>query len=97
MFRKDVVLAAGGYRDQYRHAEDYDLWLRILKRGRGYNLPEVLLHRRMTPGMLTVRNKKEMIGTVLKTKFHYAGEFGAGDYWCFFRDLVRYLKAMAHR
>jgi len=97
MFRKDVVLAVGGYREQARHAEDYDLWLRILKRGRGYNMPEVLLHRRITPGMITLTRKRELVGTVLKTKIRYVREFGAADYWFLFRDLVRYLKAMVHR
>lgn len=43
MFRRDVVLAAGGYRDG-PFAEDYDLWLRLFEAGhRIAKLPEVLL------------------------------------------------------
>jgi glycosyltransferase involved in cell wall biosynthesis len=28
-FRRDVVMGIGGYRERFRHAEDYDLWLRL--------------------------------------------------------------------
>lgn len=92
MIRKEVVIAVGGYREQSRHAEDYDLWLRILKRGKGHNLPDVLLHRRITPGMITLTRKRELLATVLKTKVHYIREFGAADFFYLFRDLARLLK-----
>lgn len=44
MFRREVVVAAGGYDGEYWPAEDYHLWCRL---GGGFaNLPEVLyLHR----------------------------------------------------
>jgi hypothetical protein len=29
MMRRSAVIAAGGYREAFRHAEDYDLWLRL--------------------------------------------------------------------
>lgn len=92
LVRKEVVLAAGGYREQSRHAEDYDLWLRILRRGRGHNLPDVLLHRRITPGMISIARKREMLRTVLKIKLHYVREFGAADFFSLLRDLARFLK-----
>ncbi|HTC25381.1 MAG TPA: glycosyltransferase [Gemmatimonadales bacterium] len=31
--RRDVLLAAGGYNESMRFAEDYDLWLRLARRG----------------------------------------------------------------
>jgi GT2 family glycosyltransferase len=43
MMRRDAVLAVGGYREAYRHAEDYDLWLRMAERYRMANLPDRLL------------------------------------------------------
>lgn len=43
MMRRDRVRAVGGYRAAYRHAEDYDLWLRLDERYRLANLPERLL------------------------------------------------------
>jgi len=60
------VLAAGGYRRMRGMAEDYELWLRMMRRGyrRFYNLPDVLvdyrdrldgLHRRLSPLNGTMR------------------------------------------
>lgn len=46
MYQREVVLAAGAYRDG-PFAEDYDLWLRLLERGhRIAKIPEVLLQWR---------------------------------------------------
>ncbi len=33
MFRRDAYLAAGGYREQFRVAQDLDLWIRIARHG----------------------------------------------------------------
>ena len=47
MMRRDVVLAAGGYRKLFDGAEDYDLWLRIAPHVAFDNLAQsVLLYRR---------------------------------------------------
>lgn len=43
LMRRDVLLELGGYRMAYQHAEDYDLWLRVIERYKIDNLPEVLL------------------------------------------------------
>jgi glycosyltransferase involved in cell wall biosynthesis len=40
--RRDALLAVGGYRDGMRHAEDYDLWLRLAQR-----FPFVCTHSRL--------------------------------------------------
>lgn len=53
VFRRDVVLEAGGYRDA-GWAEDYDLWLRLAAAGARFaRLPEVLLFWRDRPQRLT--------------------------------------------
>ena len=57
MFRKDVVLAVGGYRTTLgRYAQDYDLWLRLLEQYQISNLPEHLLLYRMHPRQITYEN-----------------------------------------
>jgi glycosyltransferase involved in cell wall biosynthesis len=50
MFRRDVVLDAGGYMGG-PHAEDYDLWVRLVLAGatRFANVPQVLLGYRASP------------------------------------------------
>lgn len=47
MLRRAAVLEAGGYRAAFPRAEDYDLWLRLSRRWRLENLPNVLVHYRL--------------------------------------------------
>lgn len=46
MMRTEAVKALGGYRMAYKHAEDYDLWLRMHKVGTIDNLPQTILKYR---------------------------------------------------
>ena len=50
LVRRDAVLAIGGYRPAYRHAEDYDLWTRLVDEVHFANLPEDLVAYRVYPG-----------------------------------------------
>jgi glycosyltransferase involved in cell wall biosynthesis len=43
MIRREAIIQANGYREQFRAAEDVDLFLRLAERGRLANLPEELL------------------------------------------------------
>jgi glycosyltransferase involved in cell wall biosynthesis len=53
MFRRDIVLALGGYRDGL-FPEDYDLLLRLHQAGHAMaKVAQVLLHWRESPGRLT--------------------------------------------
>jgi glycosyltransferase involved in cell wall biosynthesis len=54
MLRKSAVLKVGGYREKYRDAEDYDLWLRLSKAGNMANLQENLLKYRLHPGQISI-------------------------------------------
>ena len=47
LIRADAFMRAGSYRDEYRHIEDHDLWLRLSKLGRLVNLPDVVLCYRL--------------------------------------------------
>lgn len=40
MFRKDIFEKAGGYREEFRYVEDWDLWLGIGRIAKFYNFPE---------------------------------------------------------
>jgi hypothetical protein len=46
VMRRAAVIEAGGLRRAYLHAEDYDLWLRMIERHRFANVAEVLLSYR---------------------------------------------------
>lgn len=58
-FRKAAVLAVGGYRKAYRHAEDYDLWLRLFEVGELDNLNVVVLDYRRHQNSTTNRHAAE--------------------------------------
>jgi len=56
MIRTEPLRRAGGYRLAFRHAEDYDLWLRLAEIGPLANLPDYLLYYRQHNGKVTVQN-----------------------------------------
>jgi glycosyltransferase involved in cell wall biosynthesis len=45
-FKKSIILDLGGYKDMPGY-EDHYLWLRVLRKYKGYNIPEVLVHARV--------------------------------------------------
>jgi glycosyltransferase involved in cell wall biosynthesis len=50
MYRRESVLSAGGYRAVFEGAEDYDLWFRLSKIGKLYNLEEPFTKYRINLG-----------------------------------------------
>lgn len=46
MARREAMMTVGGYRPEFVHAQDVDLFLRLAEVGRLANLPEILLHYR---------------------------------------------------
>jgi len=59
LVRREAFLRAGGYRDAFAPAEDYDLWLRITEHYECANLQEVLLNYRMHPHQVSLRKRKQ--------------------------------------
>ena len=57
MARTELVRQAGGFRTAAVHAEDYDLWLRILGRAEVAALPEELVRYRVSEGQYSHRAK----------------------------------------
>lgn len=52
--RAAALRVVGGHRDAFRHASDYDLWLRMSERFRLANLPDPLVRYRVHFGNMTV-------------------------------------------
>lgn len=67
MFRRDSVLMLGGYRTTFLHAEDQDLWLRLLKVSRLGNLRTVFLAYRKHDNQVSVANAAEQNLGLLQT------------------------------
>jgi glycosyltransferase involved in cell wall biosynthesis len=59
MFRTSAVKKLGGYRPQAIHAEDYDLWLRIIQKHKVANLPDTLIRYRVHPGQVSQRQLRQ--------------------------------------
>lgn len=59
MFRRDIVLAVGGYHAAFRHCEDYDLWLRLASVTRLASIPERLIRYRHYENQVSSRHATE--------------------------------------
>jgi glycosyltransferase involved in cell wall biosynthesis len=53
VFRKDVFEKLGGYNENLKVCEDYDLWMRMGKTGKFYNIPEYFVRYRESQGNLS--------------------------------------------
>jgi hypothetical protein len=96
-FRREAVLATGGYRAGIPHSEDLDLYLRLAERGRLANLPETLLHyrhhlrktsnacagehRRVTNQVLRDARRRRGLADDFELPA-LSSETPAVDYWC---------------
>ena len=59
MYRRELVLAQGGYHAAFRHCEDLDLWLRMASVTQLANIPERLIHYRHYMGQVSKRHATE--------------------------------------
>lgn len=57
MLRRTLAIEVGGYRELFKCAEDYDLWLRLSRRSRLANLQEPLIRYRLTPGGTSMKRR----------------------------------------
>ena len=75
VFRKKVVLAAGGYDDRLRFAQDYDLWLRLARLGHPiWNLEEPLAIRTMTGTNVAARHERAQVASELRARWRDVAE-----------------------
>jgi glycosyltransferase involved in cell wall biosynthesis len=83
MYRRELVLAAGGYwyRD-YPANEDYELWCRLNRYGHQLaNLDETLLRYRIHPGAMKSEKLKNILrGTRLVKRHYYGDTMNAGEW-----------------
>jgi hypothetical protein len=79
-FRRDVVLALGGYDPRYRYAMEYDLWLRVAERHIVVALDEPLSTRVMGTANVAARAERAQIadGRWGKRRSHRRGQTDQG-------------------
>jgi GT2 family glycosyltransferase len=61
MLRRNVVVEAGGYRGEFKNAEDYDLWLRLARSHKLTNIAQPLLRYRFSVHGMTLGSKWEQL------------------------------------
>lgn len=59
MYRREPVLAVGGYHSAFRHCEDLDLWLRLAGVTKLCSIPERLIRYRHYAGQVSCRHATE--------------------------------------
>ena len=77
MYRKDDVLAEGGYSMEYPSSEDFDLWVKLLKRGRIACVPVPAMRQRIHPNQSPQQyasvKRKNWHGVMGNSLRHYLG------------------------
>lgn len=61
MFRKSAYVACGGYRAEFRYAQDLDLWIRLASLGRIAVVPEVLYVSRFAVNSISSSRRDEQL------------------------------------
>lgn len=81
MLRWDLLDHVHGYDERCRRAQDYDLWMRCAPLTKLANLPEVLLQKRFTTGMISYTREREQITSALRIRLA-ALRRGQYPWWC---------------
>nr|BAL54437.1 glycosyl transferase family 2 [uncultured Gammaproteobacteria bacterium] len=63
MFRREVFEQHGGYSESSPHAEDYELWIRLLPHVRFGNCPKVLMDYTLSPEQVSHRFNAQQVAT----------------------------------
>lgn len=76
LIRAEAVRAIGGYREQYNWVEDHDLWLRLSRRGRLANMPDVVLAYRQHASSVCWKRKnqqRELMNDLMRDAYRVRG------------------------
>jgi glycosyltransferase involved in cell wall biosynthesis len=75
MYKKEAVLAAGGYDPDERHAEDYSLWGRLLEQGDFIGLPERILKFRVHAASVSKQNQEVQLALTRRIAIEHCRRF----------------------
>ena len=75
LFKKAVALAAGGYRPEERHAEDFSLWGRLLEQGEFIALPEKLVRFRVHSQSVSRQNLETQLALARQIGIRHCRNF----------------------
>jgi len=99
MFRRKTVLELGGYDESFRYSQDYDLWIRLLRRHNAANLPDYLVKHRINRESVAFKRERQQEMNLLRIwiKNVRRGNMPPETAVYFSRILVRYLVPMEAR
>jgi glycosyltransferase involved in cell wall biosynthesis len=75
MFRKNLALKCGGYNQNYKHVEDYTLWLQLGTISKLANLPEQMITYRINQKGITQNNTDTQINSAIKLSQEYKNKY----------------------
>ncbi len=83
----------GGYDATFRHAQDYDLYLKCIRAGLVFGcIPEVLVERHYHRDSITVKRRRRQILYSFAARLVHDADVGEDRYW---QTVFRYLKLLA--
>ena len=94
IYRKDSFLKIGGYNESFKISGDFDFLVRMLKIGKGCNLDQVLLVRRIHMGSISWDKEAIMLREELKIKskaYRLIGGNHIGTLYSLLKSFVRLL------
>lgn len=90
MVRKDALSTVGSYNENFRFAQDYELYFRLAQKYDLANIPSVLIKYREIKNSITGSKNRKQIGFVIKAKSN-ALHNGQYPKWCYIYLLKSYL------
>jgi GT2 family glycosyltransferase len=75
MYRREEAIRAGGYDETLAGFQDWDLWLKMGKRGKLYNFPEYFLHYRVWQGSGSFHQSKGNTESALRITRRYRHDY----------------------
>lgn len=79
MMRAEAIKAIGGYRADYRHVEDYDMYIRISRYGKLHNISDVVLKYRLHGGNISVKHTSEQERNAARSEIDNLNVVQKGD------------------
>jgi glycosyltransferase involved in cell wall biosynthesis len=76
MARRQALIEAGGYTQEFPFAEDYDLWLRVASLGKFHNLPKTLVAYRIHSQSGKNLRLRPALKDTLRVKLRAIGRYG---------------------
>lgn len=76
MARRAALIDAGGYTQAFPMAEDYDLWLRVARRGKLHNLPQQFVAYRIHGRSGKFRRLRPALKDTTRLKIHALRHYG---------------------